>query len=259
MDNTPLHPDIIPLPPDSGHRHGDFLTAIPYNRSMYRTIFLLRVASILDSLCVFGTLATMRPQDDLYYSVNWAYGGPPAGLAALWSLTDIIVMLVRDKGLRWTKNDPTKLPRSTKYSWGHAGGHVTAQLIIWVLVLVLTGLLVLNWLSVKDLPTAVQGDNQNKVAALVFWMFVLVTIHFALFVFAIVEVDNGRRNYSDVIFIPRGELCEMVPVPPSAPVEIFHTRRLPLSYFANHYVRFVPGADGTVTMARDYSSRQARF
>ncbi|GJC87276.1 hypothetical protein ColLi_10114 [Colletotrichum liriopes] len=84
-------------------------------------------------------------------------------------------------------------------------------------------------------------------------------IHFSLFVLACVEVDNNRRQYSDVVFVPRGELCEMVPVPPTTPWEIFSPRKLLLSYFANHYVRFVPGADGTVTMARDYSSRQARF
>ncbi|EQB44074.1 hypothetical protein CGLO_17218 [Colletotrichum gloeosporioides Cg-14] len=110
-------------------------------------------------------------------------------------------------------------------------------------------------------PAYWQVDERqtHTMTALIFFMFWLMVVHFALFVFACVEVDNIRRQYSDVVFVPRGELCEMVPVPPTSAWEIFVPRRMMLSYFANHYVRFVPGADGSVTVARDYSSRQARF
>ncbi|OHF04017.1 hypothetical protein CORC01_00879 [Colletotrichum orchidophilum] len=260
MDNTPLHPDITTLPPDTGQRHGDFLTAIPYNRSMYRTTLLLRLASILDAVIILGALAAQHPED-YYYLGNWAFGCPTAAMACLWSLGDIAAMLVRDRGFRWTKNDPTKLPRSTKFSWGSPGGHVSAHLLIWTPTVVFMCIITSNWLQYENDYNFGHMDQRhtNVVAALIFFMFILTMIHFALFIFAIVDVDNERRHYSDVVFIPRGELCEMVPVPPTTPWEIFSPRKLLLSYFANHYVRFVPGADGTVTVARDYSSRQARF
>ncbi|KAJ0328518.1 hypothetical protein COL5a_004827 [Colletotrichum fioriniae] len=200
MDNTPLHPDITTLPPDTGQRHGDFLTAIPYNRSMYRTTLLLRLASMLDAVIILASLASQK-EDDAFITDNWSFGCPTAVLALLWSAGD------------------------------NGGGSLDG----------------------------IDPRQTHTMAAVIFFMFVLVMIHFALFIFAIVEVDNERRHYSDVVFIPRGELCEMVPVPPSTPWEMFSPRKLLLSYFANHYVRFVPGADGTVTVARDYSSRQARF
>ncbi|KAK1674851.1 hypothetical protein BDP55DRAFT_694273 [Colletotrichum godetiae] len=261
MDNTPLHPDITTLPPDTGQRHGDFLTAIPYNRSMYRTTLLLRLASMLDAVIILAALAGQKV-DDEYYIGNWAFGCPTAAMAWLWSAGDIGAMLVRDRGFRWTKDDPTKLPRSTKFSWGKPGGHVAAHLLIWTPTAAMMAIVISNWLLYQNngwFGANVDPRQTNTMAAVIFFMFILTMIHFSLFIFAIVEVDNERRHYSDVVFVPRGELCEMVPVPPSTPWELFSPRKLLLSYFANHYVRFVPGADGTVTVARDYSSRQARF
>ncbi|KAK1473119.1 hypothetical protein CCUS01_05726 [Colletotrichum cuscutae] len=261
MDNTPLHPDITTLPPDTGQRHGDFLTAIPYNRSMYRTTLLLRLASMLDAVIILASLASQK-EDDAFITDNWSFGCPTAVLALLWSAGDVGAMLVRDRGFRWTKNDSTKLPRSTKFSWGKPGAHVAAHLLIWLPTAAFMGIVISNWLFYQNGGGSLGGVDPRQthtMAAVIFFMFVLTMIHFALFIFAIVEVDNVRRHYSDVVFIPRGELCEMVPVPPSTPWEMFSPRKLLLSYFANHYVRFVPGADGTVTVARDYSSRQARF
>ncbi|KAI8270073.1 hypothetical protein K4K58_012259 [Colletotrichum sp. SAR11_239] len=182
MDNTPLHPAITTLAPDpSGTRHGAFLAAIPHNRSMYRTTLCLRIASLLLALVILGgVLGSMHETDDMYVS-NWAMGSPTSALAMLWSGGDLVALVVRDRGVRWTKS--------------------------------------------KERPRT-----------LIFFMFWLMVVHFALFVFACVEVDNIRRQYSDVVFVPRGELCEMVPVPPTSAWEIFVPRRMMLSYFANHYV-----------------------
>ncbi|KAL0932789.1 uncharacterized protein CTRU02_211752 [Colletotrichum truncatum] len=259
MDNTPLHPAIMTLAPESsGHRHGDFLAAIPYNRSMYRTTLCLRVASILLGITILGALGSQRDGDFLY-SWNWAMGSPTAVLGIIWSLADLIALLVRDKGVRWTK-DTGRRQRSTRFSWGNTGGHVAGHLLVWLPTAALMGVVVAQWLDYqRGTYWVVDARQSHTTAALVFFMFWLMVVHFSLFVFACVEVDNIRRQYSDVVFVPRGELCEMVPVPPTTPMEIFIPRRMMLSYFANHYVRFVPGADGTVTVARDYSSRQARF
>uniref|UniRef100_L2G8Q3 Uncharacterized protein n=1 Tax=Colletotrichum fructicola (strain Nara gc5) TaxID=1213859 RepID=L2G8Q3_COLFN len=215
MDNTPLHPAITTLAPDpSGTRHGAFLAAIPHNRSMYRTTLCLRLASLLLALVILGgVLGSMHETDDMYVS-NWAMGSPTSALAMLWSGGDLVALVVRDRGVRWTKSKDR--PRSTRFSWGSPGGHVDER-------------------------------QTHTMTALIFFMFWLMVVHFALFVFACVEVDNIRRQYSDVVFVPRGELCEMVPVPPTSAWEIFVPRRMMLSYFANHYVRFVPGADGSVT------------
>ncbi|GJC87275.1 hypothetical protein ColLi_10113 [Colletotrichum liriopes] len=152
MDNTPLHPDIITLPLDTGQRHGDFLTAIPYNRSMYRTTLLLRITSILVASIIIGLVGSVGSVGSMQYDSslgfnNLVFGVPTAALAWLWSMGDIIAMLVRDRGLRWTKNDPTKLPRSTRFSWGSPGGHVTAHLVIWVPTLAFSVIVVLAWLN----------------------------------------------------------------------------------------------------------------
>lgn len=261
MDNTPLHPAITTLAPDpSGTRHGAFLAAIPHNRSMYRTTLCLRIASLLLALVILGgVLGSMRETDDMYVS-NWAMGSPTSALAMLWSGGDLVALVVRDRGVRWTKSKDR--PRSTRFSWGSPGGHVAAHLLIWAATAATMGVVISGWLSYMDLdPTYWQVDERqtHTMTALIFFMFWLMVVHFALFVFACVEVDNIRRQYSDVVFVPRGELCEMVPVPPTSAWEIFVPRMMMLSYFANHYVRFVPGADGSVTVARDYSSRQARF
>ncbi|TDZ21595.1 hypothetical protein Cob_v005456 [Colletotrichum orbiculare MAFF 240422] len=260
MDNTPLHPDIVTLPQDgSGHRHGDFLTAIPYNRSMYRTTLILRIASVLLAVTILGALASQRIQDTTFVS-NWCFGSPTAILGLTWSLLDLMALCVRDKGVRWTK-DTTRRQRSTRFSWGPPGAHVAGHLIIWAATAALMGFLISQWIIFQTGGPYELFDKRQAqtMAALIFFMFWLMTIHFSLFIFASVEVDNIRRQYSDVVFVPRGALCEMVPVPPTTPTEIFVPRRMTLSFFANHYVRFVPGANGTVTVARDYSSRQARF
>ncbi|KAK2760552.1 hypothetical protein CKAH01_05238 [Colletotrichum kahawae] len=260
MDNTPLHPAITTLAPDpSGTRHGAFLAAIPHNRSMYRTTLCLRLASLLLALVILGgVLGSMHETDDMWVS-NWAMGSPTSALAMLWSGGDLVALVVRDRGVRWTKSK--ERPRSTRFSWGSPGGHVAAHLLIWAPTAAMSGVVISGWLQYigMDLAWPVEDRQAHTMTALIFFMFWLMVVHFALFVFACVEVDNIRRHYSDVVFVPRGELCEMVPVPPTSAWEIFVPRRMMLSYFANHYVRFVPGADGSVTVARDYSSRQARF
>ncbi|KAJ0163753.1 hypothetical protein CTA2_2467 [Colletotrichum tanaceti] len=263
MDNTPLHPDIITLPLDTGQRHGDFLTAIPHNRSMYRTTLLLRLSSLLVASIILGIVGAQR-YGDLNMIGNLSFGAPTAGLAWLWSAGDVVALLVRDRGLRWAKDDPMKLPRSTRFSWGAPGGHVTAHLCIWAPTLAFLGIILATWLDYSRNGGGWGNRSPDPrqlsiMSSLSVFMFLLAMIHFSLFVLACVAVDNNRRQYSDVVFVPRVELCEMVPVPPTTPWELFSPRRLLLSYFANHYVRFVPGADGTVTMARDYSTRQARF
>ncbi|KAJ5020094.1 hypothetical protein K4K57_003505 [Colletotrichum sp. SAR 10_99] len=237
MDNTPLHPAITTLAPDpSGTRHGAFLAAIPHNRSMYRTTLCLRLASLLLALVILGgVLGSMHETDDMYVS-NWAMGSPTAALAMLWSSADLVALIVRDRGVRWTKSK--ERPRSTRFSWGSPGGHVAAHLLIWAPTAATMGVVISGWLSYMDLdPTYWQVDERqtHTMTALIFFMFWLMVVHFALFVFACVEVDNIRRQYSDVVFVPRGELCEMVPVPPTSAWEIFVPRRMMLSYFANHY------------------------
>ncbi|KAF9871802.1 hypothetical protein CkaCkLH20_10736 [Colletotrichum karsti] len=258
--NTPLHPDITTLPPDTGQRHGDFLTAIPYNRSMYRTTFSLRAASVLFGLITLGILAS-QIDTDLNFIQNWAMGSPTAILAILWSLADIIALVVRDRGVRWTKDDGSggRRQRSTRFSWGSPGGHVAGHLFIWAPAAAMMGVTVAFWLDFMEYDRPGRERELHTMTGLIVSMFCTMVIHFALFVFACVEVDNAQRQYSDVVFVPRGELSEMVPVPPTTPWEIFVPKKMSLSFFANHYVRFVPGVDGTVTVARDYSSRQARF
>ncbi|KAI8182584.1 hypothetical protein K4K51_000857 [Colletotrichum sp. SAR 10_75] len=105
MDNTPLHPAITTLAPDpSGTRHGAFLAAIPHNRSMYRTTLCLRIASLLLALVILGgVLGSMHETDDMYVS-NWAMGSPTSALAMLWSGGDLMALVVRDRGVRWTKS-----------------------------------------------------------------------------------------------------------------------------------------------------------
>ncbi|KAF6824951.1 hypothetical protein CPLU01_10551 [Colletotrichum plurivorum] len=259
MDNTPLHPDIVTLPQDSaGTRHGDFLAAVPYNRSMYRSTLCLRASSVLVGVMILGTLASQDGGDE-FYVMGWCLGSPTAALGILWSCADVGALVVRDRGVRWTK-DTGRRQRSTRFSWGHPGGHVAGHLIIWTATAALLGVVAKIFMEYNmEAAIASNARRAHVMTALLFFMFWLMVIHFALFVFACVEVDNIRRQYRDVVFVPRGELREMVPVPPTTPMEIFVPRRMTLSFFANHYVRFVPGADGTVTVARDYSSRQARF
>lgn len=83
-------------------------------------------------------------------------------------------------------------------------------------------------------------------------------LHFILFVFACIETDFRNRKESDVIFLPTESLQERAAIPPSTLFDAFRRKKLPLAYYANHYVRYVPGTDGTVRVARDYASRQVR-
>ncbi|KAK1985675.1 hypothetical protein LZ30DRAFT_583648 [Colletotrichum cereale] len=218
MDNIPLHHDIVTLPSDVGHRHGDFLIAIPSNRSMYRTT-LLRAASLLVASIILSLVASAQQTDagaDVLAVGILNYAAPTAVPAWVWSAVDL-----------------------------------AAHLLVWLVTMAFLGLLLAAWWSYArsdGWPTPPDPHRLNMTAALGFFMFEDE-----------VEVDNNRRQYSDIIFLPRADLCETVPVPPSTPWELFSPTQLLLSYFANHYVRFVPGADGTVTVARHCSSRQARF
>ncbi|KAK1964097.1 hypothetical protein LY78DRAFT_169560 [Colletotrichum sublineola] len=265
----PLYQDAAAIPTNIGHRHGDFLAAIPSNRSMYRSTLLLRAASLLVASIILGLVVSAQQShgadDDLALN-TLIYGAPTAVLAWLWSAADVAALLVRDRGLRWAAkhhHDPATRPRrNTPFSWGRPDAHIAAHLLVWAPTLAFIAMLIVAWWAYIRAPgwaTRPDPHRMNMTAAVIFFMFVLMTVHFSLFVLACVEVDNGRRKYSDVVYLPRGDQSETVPVPPTTPWELFSPRRLVLSYFANHYVRFVPGANGTVTVARDYSSRQARF
>lgn len=176
MDNTPLHPAITTLAPDpSGTRHGAFLAAIPHNRSMYRTTLCLRLASLLLALVILGgVLGSMHETDDMYVS-NWAMGSPTSALAMLWSGADLVALVVRDRGVRWTKSKDR--PRSTRFSWGSPGGHVAAHLLIWAATAATMGVVISGWLSYMDLdPTYWQVDERqtHTMTALIFFMFWLM-------------------------------------------------------------------------------------
>ena len=72
------------------------------------------------------------------------------------------------------------------------------------------------------------------------------------------ETDIRNRKESDAIFVPSEDIQERTHIPPATIGDVFFRKKLPVSYYANHYVRFVPGTDGTLQVARDYSSRQIR-
>ncbi|WDK23063.1 hypothetical protein CGRA01v4_14354 [Colletotrichum graminicola] len=265
MDAIPIYHDVAAVPPSIGHHHGDFLTAVPSNRSMYRSTLLLRCTSLLVASIMLGLVAFAQPSSgasgDFLAASILSYGTPTAVFAWVWSVVDVLALLGRDRGFRWTadgRGSAARPRRSTRFSWGRPDSHVAAHLLIWAPTLAFIGLLLGAWWTYARSPGR-HLYRMNLTAALIFFMFVLMTIHFSLFVLACVEVDKNRRQYSDVVYLPRGDLRETVPVPPTTPWELFSPRRLVLSYFANHYVRFATGADGTVTVARDYSSRQARF
>ncbi|KAK1990064.1 hypothetical protein LX36DRAFT_740812 [Colletotrichum falcatum] len=274
MDSIPLHHDVAALPAGIGHHHGDFLTAVPSNRPMRRTTLALRAASLLVASVVLGIVASAQqsdkgPADGLALGAL-TYGAPTAVLAWLWSLADVVALLAhrrrRAAANLHDDDDDLETRRSSsswRFSWGRPGAHVAAHLLVWAPTMAFIGLLLAAWWDYARPPgwgTVPDSQRMNMAVALVFFMFVLMTIHFSLFVLACAEVDGNRRRYSDVVYLPRGSPRETtVPVPPTTPWELFSPRRLRLSYFASHYVRFVPAADGTVTVARDYSSRQARF
>ncbi|KAK1579330.1 uncharacterized protein LY79DRAFT_592961 [Colletotrichum navitas] len=243
MDAIPIYHDVAAVPSSIGHHRGDFLTAVPSNRSMYRYTLLLRATSLLVASIILGLVAFAQPPDgatdDFLAASILSFGTPTAVFA-------------------WTAGGHGSPRRSTRFSWGRPNSHVAAHLLIWAPTLAFIGVLLSAWRTYARFPVRALY-RMNLTAALIFFMFVLVTVHFSLFVLACVEVDKNRRQYSDVVYLPRGDLRETVPVPPTTPWELFSPRQLVLSYFANHYVRFVTGADGTVTVARDYSSRQARF
>ncbi|EFQ25944.1 uncharacterized protein GLRG_01088 [Colletotrichum graminicola M1.001] len=267
MDAIPIYHDVAAVPPSIGHHHGDFLTAVPSNRSMYRSTLLLRCTSLLVASIMLGLVAFAQPSSgasgDFLAASILSYGTPTAVFAlGLERRRRPSRCSGRDRGFRWTAGRSRDRPPGRDAARASAGGrpdsHVAAHLLIWAPTLAFIGLLLGAWWTYARSPGR-HLYRMNLTAALIFFMFVLMTIHFSLFVLACVEVDKNRRQYSDVVYLPRGDLRETVPVPPTTPWELFSPRRLVLSYFANHYVRFATGADGTVTVARDYSSRQARF
>ncbi|KAK2057326.1 hypothetical protein LY76DRAFT_516507 [Colletotrichum caudatum] len=255
MDAIPIYHDIAAVPASIIHHHGDFLTAVPSYRSMRRATLLLRAASLFVASAILGLVSFAQQHDGTGAGDDLAlgsliYGTPTAVFAWIWSAVDVAALLGRARGP----------PRKPRFSWGRPGSHVAAHLLIWVPTMAFVGLLLAEWWAYAHSPGWAL-HRLNLTAGLIFSMFVLMMVHFSLFVLACVEVDNNRRQYSDVVYLPRGggDPPETVPVPPTTPWELFSPRRLTLSYFANHYVRFVPGADGTVTVARDYSSREATF
>ncbi|KAM0327603.1 hypothetical protein ACHAQA_005896 [Verticillium albo-atrum] len=262
MDTTPLAPDRISLPAHDGTRGGDFYTATPHHRSTHRTAFLLRVASIIISIIAISVIAYSTTHSDLNYDLNWALGSPTAILALIWSSADIIVRLVRDRGLWWRRIHRPR--RNRRFSFGPPGLHVTAHLAIWVGSAVLSVFLWSDYISqrlnaeaLEDLYDVQYSKNgANRTGAIAAMHVLLPILHFVLFVFACIAADDAKRKHTDVIFLPREDLREFEKVPPSTLVEVVRRKRLPLAYYANHSVRYETGADGTVQMLRDYSSRQ---
>lgn len=176
MDNTPLHPDVVTLPQDSaGTRHGDFLAAVPYNRSMYRSTLCLRVSSVLLGVTILGALATQDRDEDASVML-WCLGSPTAALGIAWSLADICALLVRDRGVRWTK-DSGRRQRSTRFSWGHPGGHVAGHLIIWTATAALLGVVAKIFMEYNmTYPVAMNDRRAHVMTALLFFMFWLMWV-----------------------------------------------------------------------------------
>lgn len=179
VDTMPLHhdiaTDIVTIAAGSGLRPGDYLTAIPYNRSMYRTTLVLRLSAIVDSVVILGVLGSQNATVSGGDTINWAFGSPMACLSILWSAADVVGLLVRDRGVRWAKSDPAKLPRSTRFSWGGPGWHVAAHLIIWLTTLVCMGIIIWMWLDDRDLYfIGVDVPLVRLGGALIFFMFILM-------------------------------------------------------------------------------------
>lgn len=78
-------------------------------------------------------------------------------------------------------------------------------------------------------------------------------IHFSLFVLACVATDDKVRGFSDVVFIPKDQAPEEEVQPlPSSLWDVLRPKKLPMAVSVNQYVRFLPAADGTVRVARDF-------
>jgi hypothetical protein len=140
MDSTPLHPNIQPLDANA-LRNGIYQTAIPYQRRMLRTKFACRVISVICSLLIFGLVGSQKY--DLGFLGGWLEGGLVSGLCLGWSTGDLVYL-----GLQYRKSKRYGVP-ITKDSWGPPGVHVSVQLIIWLLAIVMDGLEFMNyrWLA----------------------------------------------------------------------------------------------------------------
>ncbi|KAM0274002.1 hypothetical protein ACHAQH_008059 [Verticillium albo-atrum] len=265
MDTTPLDPSRVSLAVPEDTRGGSFYTATPHHRSTHRTAFLLRVASILFSLTTLCLIAYTTTHNDPYYPTNWAFGSPTAILALVWSILDIAVRIGRDRGLWWRHRHRAR--RSRRFSFGPPGLHVTAHLGIWLGSAVLS---VFLWLSYAEMKSSAWysfdssggyidyalEDAAKRTCTIAVFHLLLPIVHFVLFVFACIAADDEKRKHVDVVFVPKEDLREFEKVPPATLFEVVRRKRLPIAYYANHSVRYEPGADGTVQMLRDYSSRQ---
>lgn len=130
--------------------------AIPHHRSLYILTFAMRVISTLLSATILGLVATF--DKSFYYAQTpafvWGLCAPTAALAAAWSLIDIMVLLVKDRGLAWRQSDRRKQERRRRepgsaFCWGSPAVHVCAHLAVWVPTTVLCGLLWYQWFTVR--------------------------------------------------------------------------------------------------------------
>ncbi|KAH6691860.1 hypothetical protein EV126DRAFT_444919 [Verticillium dahliae] len=274
----------ITTPEDT--RGGAFYTAVPHHRSTHRTAFVLRVTSIILSVMAISVICYSFTHDDVEPDVNAAFGAPTAIVALVWSSLDIVFRIVRDHGLWWRNADRDR--RDRRFSFGHPCLHVTAHLAIWLGSAVLSVFLWQSYVYQRtpwpdwyspDIYTlgydTASSSRRTLTIAVLHALLPCVLpspvshvpcrransamsriVHFVLFVFACIAADDKKRHHVDVVFVPREDLREFEKVPPATLVEVVRSKRLPIAYYANHSVRYEPGADGTVQILRDYSSRQ---
>lgn len=136
---------------DLSSRRGDLAMAIPHHRSLYLTTFIMRVVSASVSISIISIIASYESSfTQAYYAIYyWAFGSPTAGLALLWSLIDITVLLIKDRGLILRQSDRRKKRRrrapGSAFCWGKPGVHMCAHLLIWAVSLALGVILWMNW------------------------------------------------------------------------------------------------------------------
>ncbi|PNH62070.1 hypothetical protein VD0002_g5870 [Verticillium dahliae] len=264
-DTTLLDPASISITTPEDTRGGAFYTAVPHHRSTHRTAFVLRVTAIILSVMAISVICYSFPHDDVEPDVNAAFGAPTAIVALVWSSLDIVFRIVRDHGL-WGRN-AARARRDRRFSFGHPCLHVTAHLAIWLGSAVLSVFLWQSYVYQRtpwpdwyspDIYTLGYdtASSSRRTLTIAVLHALLPIVHFVLFVFACIAADDKKRHHVDVVFVPREDLREFEKVPPATLVEVVRSKRLPIAYYANHSVRYEPGADGTVQILRDYSSRQ---
>ncbi|KAG7123765.1 hypothetical protein HYQ44_002401 [Verticillium longisporum] len=216
-DTTPLDPAGISITTPEDTRGGAFYTAVPHHRSTHRTAFVLRVTSIILSVMAISVICYSFTHDDVEPDVSAAFGAPTAIVALVWSSLDIVLRI------------SYVYQRTPWPDWYNPHVYTPGY----------------NYIS-----------SSRRTLTIAVLHALLPIVHFVLFVFACIAADDKKRHHVDVVFVPREDLREFEKVPPATLFEVVRRKRLPIAYYANHSVRYEPGADGTVQMLRDYSSRQ---